>query len=108
MLAYVLLVDATNEYIKIRESTVVESCKRFCPIIVKVFAERYLRSPTSNDVDQLLHIGKNCNFPRMLGSLDCIHWKWKNWPTAWAGQYAGRSGSPIIILEAITNYNLWI
>ena len=44
----------------------------------------------------------------MLGSLDCMHWKWKNCPTAWAGQYAGRSGSPTIILEAVVDYDLWI
>ena len=44
----------------------------------------------------------------MLGSLDCMHWKWKNCPTAWVGQYAGRSESPTIILEAVADYDLWI
>ncbi|KAK2661950.1 hypothetical protein Ddye_000524 [Dipteronia dyeriana] len=27
---------------------------------------------------------------------------------AWAGQYAGCSGSPTIILEAVANYDIWI
>uniref|UniRef100_A0A803QC24 Uncharacterized protein n=1 Tax=Cannabis sativa TaxID=3483 RepID=A0A803QC24_CANSA len=27
---------------------------------------------------------------------------------AWGGQYAGRSGSPTIILEAVVDYDLWI
>ncbi|KAE8726216.1 putative UDP-glucosyl transferase 73B3 [Hibiscus syriacus] len=44
----------------------------------------------------------------MLGSLDCMHWRWKNCPKAWAGQYADRSGSPTIILEAVADYDLWI
>ncbi|XP_020249351.1 uncharacterized protein LOC109826745 [Asparagus officinalis] len=44
----------------------------------------------------------------MLGSLDCMHWKWKNCPTAWSGQYAERGGSPTIILEAVADYDLWI
>ena len=44
----------------------------------------------------------------MLGSLDCMHWKSKNCPTAWAGQYACRSGSPTIILEVVADYDLWI
>ncbi|XP_070055677.1 uncharacterized protein [Nicotiana tomentosiformis] len=37
-----------------------------------------------------------------------MHWKWKNYPTAWVGQYAGRSGSLTIILEAVADYDLWI
>ena len=44
----------------------------------------------------------------MLGSLDCMHWKWKNCPTTWAKQFTGRSGSPTIILEAVSDYDLWI
>ena len=62
MLAYALPTDATDEYIKIEEFTTVESCKRFYCAIVKVFTKRYLRSPTSNDVVRLLHIGKNRGF----------------------------------------------
>ncbi|KAL3334478.1 hypothetical protein AABB24_030952, partial [Solanum stoloniferum] len=108
MLAYGLPADATDEYVKIGESTTIESMKRFCRAIVEVFGERYLRSPTPNDVARLLHIGEQRGFPGMLGSLDCMHWKWKNFPTAWAGQYAGRSGSPTIILEAVADYDLWI
>ncbi|XP_075475817.1 uncharacterized protein LOC142512858 [Primulina tabacum] len=108
ILAYALPADATDEYIKIGESTSIQCMQRFCRAVVEVFAERYLRSPTANDVARLLYIGKQCGFPGMLGSLDCMHWKWKNCPTAWAGQYAGRSGSPTIILEAVDDYDLWI
>ncbi|XP_073016659.1 uncharacterized protein [Primulina eburnea] len=74
----------------------------------EVFAERYLRSPTSINIDRLLRNGEKRGFPEMLGSLDCRHWRWKNFPTSWAGQYAGRSGSLTIILEAVANYDLWI
>ena len=108
MLAYGLPADATDEYIKIGESTAIESMKRFCRAIVEIFAEQYLRTPTANDIARLLYIGKQRGFPGMLGSLDCMHWKWKNCPTAWAGQYAGRSGNPTIILEAVADYDLWI
>ncbi|KAL5540431.1 hypothetical protein UlMin_044947 [Ulmus minor] len=108
MLAYGIAADATDEYIKIGESTTIQSLKKFCRAVVEVFAEQYLRSPNANDVARLLHIGKRRGFPGMLGSLDCMHWKWKNCPTAWAGQYAGRSGSPTIILEAVADYDLWI
>ena len=73
---------------------------------MEVFAEQYLRSPNANDVARLLHVGKEHGFPRMLGRIDCMHWKWKNCPTVWARQYDGPSGTPTIILEAIADYDL--
>ena len=75
MLAYGVPADSTDEYIKIGESTALESLKRFWRAIVEVFGGRYLRSPDANDVARLLHIGKGRGFPGMLGSLDCMHWK---------------------------------
>ena len=44
----------------------------------------------------------------MLGCLDYVNWKWKNCPTAWAGQYSRCQGKPTIILEAVTSYDLWM
>ncbi|XP_073285144.1 uncharacterized protein [Primulina huaijiensis] len=82
--------------------------QHFCRAIVEVFAEQYLRSPTSNDVARLLYIGKQRGFSGILGSLDSMHWRWKNCLTTWAGQYAGRCGSPTIILEAVADYDIWI
>ena len=108
MLAYGPPMDAIDEYIKIGDSTTIESTKIFCHAIVEIFAEQYLRKLTANDVARLLYVGKQRGFSGMLGSLDCMHWKWKNCPTAWAGQYVGRSESPTIILEAVADYDLWI
>jgi hypothetical protein len=47
-------------------------------------------------------------FPGMIGSLDCMHWEWKNCPKAWAGQFKGRHTHPTVILEAVASKNLWI
>ncbi|XP_059285905.1 uncharacterized protein LOC132039439 [Lycium ferocissimum] len=106
ILAYGLPADATDEYVKIGESTAIESMKRFCRAIIEVFGQQYLRSPTANNVARLLHIGEQRRFPGMLGSPDCMHWRWKNCPIAWVGQYAGRS--PTISLEVVADYDLWI
>ena len=108
MLAYGVPADATDEYVKIGESTAIQSLKRFFRAIVELFAEQYLRTPTANDIARLLYIGEHRGFPGMLGSLDCMHWKWKNCPTSWAGQYRGRHESSTIILETVADYDLWI
>ncbi|XP_042455767.1 uncharacterized protein LOC122040495 [Zingiber officinale] len=67
ILAYGVPADATDEYIKIGESTAIESVKRFCRAVVEVFGGQYLRSPNANDVARLLHIGEQRGFPGMLG-----------------------------------------
>uniref|UniRef100_A0A2N9HHZ0 Uncharacterized protein n=1 Tax=Fagus sylvatica TaxID=28930 RepID=A0A2N9HHZ0_FAGSY len=44
-------------------------------------------SPTNNDIARLLALGESCGFPGMLGSIDCMYWKWKNCPTTWQGSH---------------------
>jgi hypothetical protein len=67
-----------------------------------------LRSPNENDIARLLALGEKRGFPGMLGSLDCMHWKWKNCPSAWQGMYMGHHHTPTIILEAVASKDLWI
>jgi hypothetical protein len=108
ILAYGVAADSTDEYVRIGESTAVESLKKFVKAVVNIFSEEYLRSPNSNDIARLLAVNEKRGFPGMLGSIDCMHWKWKNCPTAWKGQYTGHSREPTLILEAIASYDRWI
>ncbi|KAK2651450.1 hypothetical protein Ddye_011306 [Dipteronia dyeriana] len=73
MLAYGCPADATDEYIKIGESTIIDSLKRFFRSIMEEFTSEYVRSPNATDVAKLLCIGKDRGFLGMLGSLDCMH-----------------------------------
>jgi hypothetical protein len=82
--------DATDEYIRIGESTASKSLYKFCQSVIDLYSAEYLRSPNENDIKRLLATGRERGFPGMLGSIDCMHWQWKNCPTAWHGQYQGK------------------
>ncbi|XP_052620676.1 uncharacterized protein LOC111919209 isoform X2 [Lactuca sativa] len=54
-------------------------------------------------------VNEKHGFPGMLGSIDCMHWPWKNCPVAWQGQYTrGDQGCPTSMLEAVASQDLWI
>jgi hypothetical protein len=44
----------------------------------------------------------------MFGSLDCMHYEWKNHPIGWVGEYLDKDLLKTIILEAICTYDMWI
>ena len=106
--AYGTLADSVDEYIRIGESTAIESLRRFVKDVIAMFGNHYLRSPINIDIARLLQTGERRGFPDMLGSIDCMHWKWKNCPTAWQGMYTGHCHEPTIILEAVASQDLWI
>jgi transposon-encoded protein len=108
ILAYGLAFDQVDEYLSIGETTAKDILKHFVEAIVNVYQEQYLRKPNPQDIARLKHAGAERGFPGMLGSVDCMHWQWKNCPAAWKGQYMGRSGKASIILEAVASYDLHI
>ncbi|XP_026451226.1 protein ALP1-like [Papaver somniferum] len=109
MLAYGCAADNLDEYVRIGESTAIECLKRFCDAIIGIYEEKYLRKPTETDIAMLLKEGENRGFPGMIGSLDCMHWHWANFPTAWHGTHTnGFKRVPTLILEAVASQSLWI
>ncbi|XP_038704662.1 putative nuclease HARBI1 [Tripterygium wilfordii] len=108
ILAYGASADSVDDYVRIGKSTAIESVKRFVRAIIALFHEQYLRLPNNEDVIRLLAMNERRGFPGMLGSIDCMHWKWKNCPTAWQGMYTGHIQEPTMILEAVASQDLWI
>ncbi|CAM8975865.1 unnamed protein product [Rhodiola kirilowii] len=108
MLAYGSCADQCAEITRMGESTTLECLKKWCAQVVEHYNDRYLRSPNAADLSRLLQRAEQRGFPGMIGSIDCMHWEWKNCPTSWQGAYSGRKGRPTIILEAVASYDTWI
>jgi hypothetical protein len=108
LLAYGFAADLADELYKISESTALESLERFCINVDQLYGKEWLRAPNKDDVKHLMAINAQRGFPGMLGSIDCMHWHWKNCPVALAGQYEGKEGGPTIVLEAIASQDLHI
>ncbi|XP_048622932.1 putative nuclease HARBI1 [Brassica napus] len=108
LLAYGSAADAVDEYLRLGESTALLCLHKFTENIIRLFGDEYLRRPTPEDLQRLLDIGEIRGFPGMVGSIDCMHWEWKNCPTSWKGQYTRGSGKPTIVLEAVASQDLWI
>ncbi|KAL7255245.1 hypothetical protein ACSBR1_009411 [Camellia fascicularis] len=108
ILAYGFLLDHCDECIKIGETIANDSLKLFCNAIIALYEEQYLCSSNENDIARLLEEGKSRGFPGMLGSLDCMHWEWKNCSIAWHGTYRGYYNKPTLILEVVASKDLCI
>ncbi|XP_057780013.1 uncharacterized protein LOC130998617 [Salvia miltiorrhiza] len=108
VLAYGTSSDVVDEYLRMSSSSTRDALVHFVEGVISCFGGTYLRRPNEQDLARLLYVGEQRGFPGMIGSIDCMHWEWKNCPNAWAGQYTGRSEKPTIILEVVASYDLWI
>ena len=109
MLAYGSPADLMDESFGIAETTTLECLIKFVQAIRHIYGEKYLRKPNDEDIQRLLQVGEARGFPGMLGSLDCMHWRWGNCPVAWKGQFTrGDYKVPTIMLEAVASYDRWI
>jgi hypothetical protein len=82
-LAYEVPGDLIDDYMCMSESTCHEAMYRFCEDVIVMFGKYYLREPNMDDTARLLSINESRGFSGMLGSIDCMHWQWKNCPFGW-------------------------
>ncbi|XP_071683717.1 uncharacterized protein [Lolium perenne] len=109
LLAYGAAADTIDEWLKLARKTSSDCLDRFCEGIIECYGETFCRRPTVEDTQRLLAKAEERGFPGMLGSIDCMHWQWRNCPVAHAGQFTrGDIKHPTIILEAVASYDRWI
>lgn len=82
MLAYGVPGDLIEKYVCMSESTCLESMYKFCKAMTTMFDLEYLREPNDADTARLLVMNASKGFPGMLCSIYCMHWEWKNCPSA--------------------------
>ena len=87
LLAYGSAADSIDEYVRMAETTALKYLELFCTHIISLYSSYYLRSPTAEDLKYLFSLHSSRGFPGKIGSLDVMHWEWKNCPVAWAGQF---------------------
>ncbi|XP_052189884.1 uncharacterized protein LOC127799701 [Diospyros lotus] len=62
MLAYGSPADAVDKYVRIGESTTIESLKKFTKTVVEIFGEQYLRWPNTSDIARLMSVAEQRGF----------------------------------------------
>ncbi|XP_071714810.1 uncharacterized protein [Rutidosis leptorrhynchoides] len=94
-LAYGTAPDAFDEYLHMGQQTSYDCLNNFCKSVIHLYGSEYMRKPTPQDVARLVSAHAELHgFSRMLGSLDCMHWAWKNCPYKYKGHYTrGDHGS---------------
>ncbi|XP_026410651.1 uncharacterized protein LOC113305874 [Papaver somniferum] len=98
--------DSIDDYVRMGKKTLDKYLKRFVRNIVRLYGGEYLRNPNQDDINRILAENEARGFSGMLGSMDCMHWPWKNYPSSWAGYYASYKGEPTIVLERVDTYDL--
>jgi hypothetical protein len=64
-------------------STGLEAMKRFWHLVIEVYGDEALRHPNAVDIGRRLDERCAAGFPGCIGSIDCMHWAWKNCPSGW-------------------------
>ncbi|XP_021769830.1 uncharacterized protein LOC110734076 [Chenopodium quinoa] len=106
LLAYGTAADSVDDYLWICASLARDSLQHFVEGVVSYFSDDYLRRPNEEDMARLLRDGERRGFPGMMGSIDYMHWRWKDCPLRLKGMFSGRANKPTWILEAVASQDL--
>ena len=72
VLAYAASADQLDEYIRLGESTILETLERFCITVIDEYGPTYLRRPTKEDLELILRLSQKEGFIGCLGSCEYL------------------------------------
>ena len=73
--------DSVDESLRIGETTALATLKIFIEDISSIFASEFDRPPNPDKLKTIMAEYKECGFPGCKGSVDGMHWEWKNCPS---------------------------
>ena len=76
--------DATDDYVGIGETTAILCLKLFMKHINEIYGADYLRPPNHEELTRIMKEYELRGLPGCKGSLDGMHWAWKNCPLCWS------------------------
>jgi len=72
LLAYGGCADCLVEYIRMGETTILESLDHFTRTVIDLYGQSYLRPPNAEDISRPLRKAEERGFPGMICSIDCM------------------------------------
>lgn len=107
-LCYGFSADSMDDYIRIGESTALESLKVFCRTVIKCFGTKYLRLPNCEDLKRIENQFSSIGFPGCIGCIDCSGWQWDSCPRGLQGIMCGKEMKPYRKMEVICDLDMSI
>ena len=107
-LGYDTSTESVWEYSGERQETGRKCLHSFCKFIIRAYGPEFLGRWNKTEMEAEMKKNETRGFPRMLGSIDCCYWEWKNCPIVWQGMYQDRNKKRSIVAEAISGHDMYI
>ena len=96
-----------HEYTGVAEQTAKLALESFCRWVIRTYGDEFLNSWGEAEIRKEMEVNAKRGFPGMMGSIDCVHWQWKNYLIAWQGMYQDRNHKRSIVAEAICGHDMY-
>ena len=106
-LAHRNIADIVEEYIGVHENSGRLMLLHYWIRLDVFYGPTNLGAWTEEAIKKGMDINSGRGFTGMLGSIDCTHWVWKNWPMPRAKQFRDRSGIRPVIAKAVAGSNMY-